>query len=121
MVVRGDVQRAMTQAWFLTYVEQILCPTLRPGDVVIHDNLAAHKAPAIRNAIEAAGATLRFLPPYSPDFSPIENAFAKLNALLRKAAARTLDDLWRVIGPSLDAFTPGECTHYFESAGYQPA
>ena len=93
-------------------------PTLQPGDVVILDNLPAHKGPAIRNAIEATGAALRFLPPYSPDFNPIENAFAKLKALLRKAAARTLDDLWRVIGQSLDAFTPQECANYFEAAGY---
>jgi transposase len=108
----------MTRAWFLAYVEQVLCPTLRPGDVVILDNLPAHKGPAIRQAIEATGAVLRFLPPYSPDFNPIENAFAKLKALLRKAAARTLDDLWRVIGRSLDAFTPQECANYFEAAGY---
>jgi transposase len=108
----------MTRAWFLAYVEQVLCPTLQPGDVVILDNLPAHKGPAIRQAIEATGAVLRFLPPYSPDFNPIENAFAKLKALLRKAAARTLDDLWRVIGRSLDAFTPQECANYFEAAGY---
>jgi transposase len=108
----------MTRAWFLAYVEQVLCPTLRPGDIVILDNLPAHKGPAIRNAVEAAGATLRFLPPYSPDFNPIENAFAKLKALLRKAAARTLDDLWSVIGKSLDGFTPQECANYFEAAGY---
>ena len=103
---------------FLAYVEQVLCPTLQPSDVVILDNLPAHKGPAIRQAIEATGAVLRFLPPYSPDFNPIENAFAKLKALLRKAAARTLDDLWRVIGRSLDAFTPQECANYFEAAGY---
>lgn len=108
----------MTRAWFLAYVEQVLYPTLRPGDVVILDNVPAHKGLAIRNAIEAAGATLRFLPPYSPDFNPIENAFAKLKALLRKAAARTLDDLRRVIGQSLDAFTPAECANSFEAAGY---
>ena len=102
----------MTRAWFLAYAEQVLCPTLRPGDVVILDNLPAHKGPAIRNVIEATGATLRFLPPYSPDFNPIENAFAKLKALLRKAAARTIDELWRVIGESLDAFTPKECANW---------
>ena len=108
----------MTRDWFTAYVEQVLCPTLAPGDVVILDNLPAHKGTAARKAIEAAGATLRFLPPYSPDFNPIENAFAKLKALLRKAAARTLDDLWRVIGESLSAFTPQECANYFEAAGY---
>ena len=108
----------MTRDWFLAYAEQVLCPTLRPGDVVILDNLPAHKGPAIRKAIEATGATLSFLPPYSPDFNPIENAFAKLKALLRKAAARTIDELWRVIGESLDAFTPEECANYFEAAGY---
>jgi Transposase and inactivated derivatives len=114
MVLDGPMNRA----WFLAYVEQVLCPTLRPGDIVILDNLPAHKGPAIRKVVEATGATLRFLPPYSPDFNPIENAFAKLKALLRKAAARTLDDLWRVIGQSLDAFTPAECANYFLAAGY---
>jgi transposase len=108
----------MTGAWFLAYVEQVLAPTLRPGDVVVLDNLPAHKGVAVREAIEAAGARLRFLPPYSPDFNPIENAFAKLKALLRKAAARTLDELWRVIGASLDAFSPTECANYFTAAGY---
>ncbi len=76
------------------------------------------KGAAVRNAVEAKGATLRFLPPYSPDFNPIENAFAKLKALLRKAAARSVDELWRVIGNSLDAFTPSECANYFAAAGY---
>ena len=85
---------------------------------MILDNLPAHKGTAIRNAVEATGATLRFLPPYSPDFNPIENAFAKLKALLRTAAARTVDELWRVIGDSLDAFTPAECANYFAAAGY---
>lgn len=108
----------MTGAWFLSYVEQILVPTLIPGDVVILDNLPAHKGLAVREAIEAAGAQLLFLPPYSPDFNPIENAFSKLKALLRKAAARTVDELWAVIGASLDAFTPAECTNYFAAAGY---
>jgi transposase len=108
----------MTGAWFLAYVEQVLVPTLRPGDVVILDNLPAHKAIAVRQAIEAAGARLLFLPPYSPDFNPIENAFAKLKALLRRAAARTVDELWRVIGDSLDAFSPAECANYFASTGY---
>ena len=108
----------MTGAWFFSYVEQVLFPTLRRGDVVILDNLPAHKGSAVREAIEAAGARLLFLPPYSPDFNPIENAFAKLKALLRRAAARTIDELWAVIGSSLDAFTPGECANYFTAAGY---
>ena len=108
----------MTRAWFLADVEQVLCPTLKRGDVVILDNLPAHKGAAVRNAVEAAGATLRFLPPYSPDFNPIENAFAKLKALLRKAAARTVDELRRIIGDSLDAFTPSACANYFVAAGY---
>ena len=109
----------MTGAWFLAYVEQVLVPTLRPGDVVVLDNLPAHKGTAVQEAIEATGARLRFLPPYSPDFNPIENAFAKLKALLRKAAARTLDELWRVIGDSLAAFSPAECANYFTATGYE--
>ena len=108
----------MTGAWFLSYVEQVLAPTLAPGDIVIMDNLPAHKGSAVREAVEATGARLLFLPPYSPDFNPIENAFAKLKALLRKAAARTIDELWAVIGRSLDAFTPAECANYFTAAGY---
>ena len=108
----------MTGAWFLSYVEQVLAPTLALGDVVVMDNLPAHKGSAVRQAVEATGARLLFLPPYSPDFNPIENAFAKLKALLRKAAARTIDELWNVIGRSLDAFTPAECANYFTAAGY---
>ena len=108
----------MTGAWFLSYVEQVLAPTLASGDVVVMDNLTAHKGVAVREAIEATGARLLFLPPYSPDFNPIENAFSKLKALLRKAAARSIDELWDVIGRSLDAFTPAECANYFAAAGY---
>ena len=108
----------MNAAWFLEYTRQVLAPTLRPGDVVILDNLPAHKGPAVREAIAATGARLLFLPPYSPDFNPIENAFAKLKALLRKAVARTVDELWRVIGKCLDAFTPAECANYFANCGY---
>jgi transposase len=103
---------------FLAYVEQVLVPTLRRGDVVIMDNLAPHKAAAVRKAIEAAGASLLLLPPYSPDLNPIENAFAKLKALLRKAAERTIAGLWHRIGLLLDAFTPQECANYFTAAGY---
>ena len=108
----------MTAAWFLAYVEQILVPTLAPGDIVILDNLAAHKSAAARDAIEATGATMLFLPPYSPDLNPIENAFSKLKALLRKAAARTLEQLWNAIAQAIDAFTPTECANYFAAAGY---
>ena len=109
------LDRAMTAAWFLAYVEQILAPTLSPGDIVIMDNLPAHKGAAVRRAIEATGAQLRLLP---PDFNPIENAFAKLKALLRKAAARTVSSLERAIADAIDAFTPSECANYFAAAGY---
>jgi transposase len=103
---------------FLAYVEQVLVPTLRPGDIVVLDNLAAHKVPGVREAIEAAGAILMYLPPYSPDFNPIEQLFAKLKALLRKAAERSVDALWDRIGSLLDAFTPDECANYFRNSGY---
>ena len=118
LVAPWALEGAINGEWFLAYVEQVLVPPLKPGDVVILDNLPAHKGTAARHAIEAVGARLLFLPPYSPDFNPIENAFSKLKALLRKAAARTIDDLWRVIGDSLDAFTPAECANYFTTAGY---
>ena len=108
----------MTGAWFQAYVEQILVPTLAPGDIVVLDNLAAHKNLAAKAAVEAAGATLVFLPPYSPDLNPIENAFAKLKAMLRKAAARTVDQLWAAIASIIDTFTPKECANYFAAAGY---
>lgn len=108
----------MNGAAFKAYVEQVLAPTLQPGDIVVMDNLAAHKNSAIRAAIEAVGAELRYLPPYSPDLNPIENAFAKLKAILRKAAARNLDDLWNVIGQALPRFSPAECANYFATAGY---
>ena len=108
----------MDGAWFLAYVEQVLVPTLSPGDIVVLDNLPAHKGAAAREAIEAAGASLRFLPPYSPDFNPIENAFSKLKALLRKAAARRVDQLWAAIATAIDTFTPQQCANYFAAAGY---
>ena len=110
----------MTRDWFLAYVEQVLAPTLTPGDIVILDNLPAYKGAAIQAAVEARGARLRFLPSYSPDFNPIENAFAKLKALLRKAAERTVEGLWTAVGDLLDAFTPAECANYFTAAGYEP-
>ena len=111
---------AMNGDAFLAYVEHVLVPELQPGDVVIMDNLSVHKGAAIREAIEAAGAKLRFLPPYSPDFNPIEQAFAKLKALMRKAAARTKEALWNKVAEILDAFTPDECANYFTAAGYEP-
>lgn len=105
---------------FLAYVEQILAPSLKPGDIVVLDNLSAHKVPGVRGAIEASGARLLYLPPYSPDFNPIEQLFAKLKALLRKAAERSVDGLWSRIAALLDAFTTAECTNYFRNAGYAP-
>ena len=105
---------------FETYVEKVLVPELEPGDIVIMDNLGSHKGPRTRELIEAAGAHLLFLPPYSPDFNPIEMAFAKLKALLRKAAERTVEGLWQTIGVCIDAFTPDECANYFIAAGYDP-
>jgi transposase len=105
---------------FRAYVEQVLAPTLQPGDVVVMDNLPAHKSVAIRTAIEATGASLSYLPPYSPDFNPIENAFAKLKSGLRKAAARTTDHLWDAIRDAIPSFTPQECANYFAAAGYEP-
>lgn len=105
---------------FRAYVEQVLVPTLSPGDVVIMDNLPAHRVSGVREAIEAAGATRLFLPPYSPDFNPIEQAFAKLKALLRKLAARTVEALWHAIAEAIERFTPSECTNYFANSGYEP-
>jgi len=116
MVLDGPMNRSA----FLAYVQQVLVPTLAPGDIVLADNLPAHKGPLVRKAIEAAGASLVFLPAYSPDFNPIENAFAKLKALLRKAAERTIRGLWRLIGQLIDTFTPQECANYFAAAGYDP-
>jgi transposase len=103
---------------FEIYVEKVLVAELRPGDIVIMDNLSSHKGPRVREMIEAAGARLLYLPPYSPDFNPIENAFAKLKAHLRKAAERTVEGLWSAIGRIIDKFTPAECTNYFAAAGY---
>ena len=105
---------------FRAYIAQVLVPTLRSSDIVVMDNLPAHKSAAVRTMIEAAGATLHYLPPYSPDFNPIENAFAKLKALLRKAAARTIGDLENAIRTALPAFSPRECENYFAAAGYEP-
>ena len=114
MVLDGPIDGAT----FRAYVERVLVPELRPGDVVILDNLGSHKGPHVRAAIEAVGAKLLHLPPYSPDFNPIEQAFAKLKALLRKAAERTVDGLWDAIASILDTFTPAECANYFAATGY---
>ena len=103
---------------FLAYVRRVLVPDLTPGDIVIMDNLPAHKVSGVRQTIEAAGASLLYLPPYSPDFNPIEMAFAKLKALLRKAAKRTIEQLWNAVADAIRAFTPNECINYFAAAGY---
>ena len=111
---------AMNGIAFRAYVEQVLVPTLTPGDVVVTDNLPAHKAEGIRQAIEQAGAELHYLPPYSPDFNPIEMAFSKLKAVLRGKAERTVSALWDTVGQAIPLFTPNECAHYFAAAGYEP-
>jgi transposase len=103
---------------FLAYVEQVLVPTLKPGDVVVMDNLGSHKRQVIRQAIRKAGGKLLFLPPYSPDLNPIEQVFSKLKALLRKAAERTVEETWKRIGRLLDEFSPTECANYFKNSGY---
>ena len=113
-VLDGPINRAA----FETYVAKVLVPELRRGDIVVMDNLSSHKGPRVCEMIEAAGAELHYLPPYSPDFNPIENAFAKLKALLRKAAERTVDGLWAAIGRLIDLFPPAECRNYFNAAGY---
>jgi len=116
-VLDGPINREA----FETYVERVLVPALTPGKVVIMDNLSSHKGPAVCAMIEAAGASLLYLPPYSPDFNPIENAFAKLKAYLRKAAERTVEGLWAAIGRLIHTFTPTECANYFAAAGYDAA
>jgi transposase len=109
---------AMNGPAFLTYLEKVLAPSLKAGDIVVMDNLAAHKVEGVRTLIEAVGANLVYLPPYSPDLNPIEMAFAKLKALLRKRPARTRDALWDKISHVLHAFTAHECANYFRHAGY---
>ena len=103
---------------FLAYVEQLLVPALRPGDIVVMDNLGSHMGKAVRKAIRKAGAKLFFLPPYSPDLNPIEQAFAKLKSLLKKLQPRTVEETWRGIGNLIDDITPPECENYFIDAGY---
>lgn len=112
------VDRPMNGDIFKAYVERCLAPSLAPGDIVIMDNLASHKVAGVRQTIERTGAALVYLPPYSPDLNPIEQAFAKLKALLRKAAARSIPALWDAIGQQLDAFTPQECRNFFADRGY---
>jgi transposase len=109
---------AMTGAAFLAYFRQLLAPTLRPGDIVVMDNLPAHKITGIRQEIEAAGARLLYLPPYSPDLNPIEQAFAKIKHWMRHAQKRTIEDTWRHIGHLVSTIQPSECANYFTNAGY---
>lgn len=111
---------AMNGVTFRAYVEQVLAPTLKPGDIVVMDNLPAHKAEGVRQAIEQAGCQLRYLPPYSPDFNPIENAFSKLKAHLRARAERSVGALWNSVGEIVKLFEPQECANYFAAAGYDP-
>jgi transposase len=106
---------------FRAYVEQVLVPTVRPGDVVVLDNLAVHKQPEVRAAIEAAGAQLRFLPPYSPDYNPIEQAFAKLKAFLRAARPKSFDQVCALLAAALRLFTPTECRNFVRHCGYRVA
>jgi transposase len=112
------IDQPMNSAIFKTYLEQCLVPTLKPGDTVVMDNLSSHKSEEVRQIIEEAGAKLLYLPPYSPDLNPIEMAFAKLKAHLRKAAERSMTALWDRIGTILDAFSPAECANFFSHAGY---
>lgn len=117
MVLDGPIDGV----WFLAYVEQVLCPTLTAGDIVIIDNLGAHRSDKVRRAIEACGASLLFLPKYSPDLNPIENAFAKLKAGLRRAAERSTEALWNRIAAILDTYSSRECANFFKAAGYDPS
>lgn len=112
------INQPMNRVLFETYVETQLAPTLRPGDVVILDNLSSHKSEKAKAILEKAGAWFLFLPPYSPDLNPIEMAFAKLKAHLRRIGARTIDDLWRAIGNICDLYDPDECWNYIKAAGY---
>lgn len=111
---------AMNGVAFQAYVQQVLIPTLAPGDIVIMDNLPAHNAQGVRQTIEGAGCRLLYLPPYSPDFNPIEKAFAKLKAVLRAKAERTVEALWDTVGQIVTMFKPQECANYFMSCGYNP-
>ena len=112
------IDQPMNGLIFTTWVGQVLAPTLKPGDVVIMDNLPAHKVKGVRLAIEKVGAKLLYLPPYSPDLNPIEQVFAKLKAYLRKAAKRSLDELWQEIGSILKTYPAEECANYLRNSGY---
>jgi transposase len=112
------IDRPVNRIIFETYVEKVLLPELRPGDIIVMVNLSSHKGPRVREMIESVGARLEYLPPYSPDFNPIENAFSKLKALLRKAAERSSGGLWTTIGRLLNLFTPNKCQNDFAAAGY---
>jgi transposase len=120
MVAPMVLDRPINGEWFEAYVAQVLVPALHPGDVVVMDNLSSHKRASVRELIGAVGARLLFLPPYSPDFNPIEKAFARLKAMLRKACERTVSGLWGLIGNLVDIFQPTECINYFISCGYDP-
>ena len=115
LTVDGAINGPLFRAW----VEQHLAPVLRPGDIVVMDNLSSHKVAGVREAIEAVDAELRYLPPYSPDLNPIELAFSKFKKLLRDGAERTVDKLWKLCGQILDAFTEEECRNYFKHCGYR--
>jgi len=118
MVAPCVIDGAVDGAMFVAYIEQVLVGELQPGDTVIMDNLSSHKVAGVRSAIEAAGANLLYLPPYSPDLNPIEMAFAKLKSLLRAKALRTMDDLWKALGPLSNTFSQSECVNYLRHAGY---
>lgn len=115
LVLDGPINGTAFCAW----IEQMLAPALRPGDIVVMDNLGSHKVSGVRQAIEAAGAKLHYLPPYSPDLNPIEQVFAKLKSLLRRTAARSKSALWEALGTLLDHFSPAECAHYIRHSGYR--
>ena len=118
MVAPCVLEGAVDGEMFIAYVEQVLVPELQPGDTVIMDNLSSHKVTGVRSAIEAAGAHLLYLPPYSPDLNPIEMAFSKVKSLLRAKALRTMDELWKALGPLSNAFSAAECANYLRHAGY---
>lgn len=118
LVAPGVFDGAINGAMFLAYVEQVLVPTLTPGDIVIMDNLGSHKVAGVQQAIEAAGAGLLYLPPYSPDLNPIEQVFAKLKALLRARALRSVEALWKALGTLDTFFSPTECVNYLRNSGY---
>jgi len=115
LTIEGPINGPLFRAW----VEQELAPLLRPGDIVVMDNLSSHKVAGVREAIAAVGAELRYLPPYSPDLNPIELAFSKFKKLLRDGTARTVDKLWKLCGQVLDLFTEPECRNYFQHCGYR--